>query len=297
MARKGEPGEERALHLELRTMGDVGLVGAPNAGKSSLLAALSAAKPEIGAYPFTTLTPNLGVATVEDLSFVVVDIPGLIEGAHAGVGLGHQFLRHVQRAGILVHVVDGAVEDPLESYQAVREEIRLFDPSLLDRAELVAVNKMDLPEARSRWTELRRELLREGAGVFSVSALSGEGLLELEAAMKLCLEEARARASGSPALPLGVGARHASAVRGEGIRTYRVRRESEGYTVERQHDGFTVRSRNVERIVAMADMDTDEGLADLQRQLERLGLFRDLEREGVKPGDTVRIGDFELEWA
>ncbi len=297
MARKGEPGEERTLRLELKTMGDVGLVGAPNAGKSSLLAALSAAKPDIGAYPFTTLTPNLGAATVDGLSFVVVDVPGLIKGAHAGVGLGHRFLRHVQRARILVQVVDGSTADPLESYRTVREEIRLFDPSLLERMQLVAVNKMDLPTARASWAALRRSLLLERqGGVHPVSARTGQGVAELEADMKRCLEEERAQGDrepedgASPGLALRNG-------RGGGVRTYRARPESEGYTVAREQEGFRVRGRPVERIVAMADMDTDEGVADLQRQLQRLGLFRDLERAGVKAGDTVRIGDFELEWA
>src|ERR687884_885336 len=142
-AEKGEPGEERWLQLELKMIGDVGLVGLPNAGKSSLLAAISAARPKIASYPFTTLSPNLGVAEVDDLAVVVADIPGLIEGAHRGVGLGHQFLRHVERARLLVHVVDASADDPLADYRTVRDEMAEYDAALAERQTLIALNKMD----------------------------------------------------------------------------------------------------------------------------------------------------------
>lgn len=282
MARKGEPGEERWLRLELKTIGDVGLVGEPNVGKSSLLAALSAAKPEIAPYPFTTLTPNLGVGTVDDLTFVVVDIPGLIEGAHAGVGLGHRFLRHVQRAPVLVYVIDGACADALESYRMVRRELELFDPALLQKRDLVAVNKMDLPEAQARWPEVQRGLQQErGEGVHPISAVTAQGLPGLLAAIRGRLEVQRSESGREPAA----------------IRTYRVRREEEDhYDVEREGGGFRVRGGRVERLVAMADMDSDEGLADLHRQLGRLGVIKALEGAGVARGDTVWVGKFELEW-
>jgi len=172
VAQKGEPGEEHWLNLELKTIADVGLLGLPNAGKSSLLAAISAARPKIAAYPFTTLSPNLGVAEVEDLALVVADIPGLIEGAHRGVGLGYQFLRHVERARLLVHVVDASAEEPEADYRTVRTELIEYDPALGERPTLVALNKMDLPEAQAR-----REALITALGgpemVYPVSAGTG----------------------------------------------------------------------------------------------------------------------------
>src|SRR5919205_79193 len=161
LAEKGEPGEERWLQLELKMIGDVGLVGLPNAGKSSLLAAISAARPKIASYPFTTLTPNLGVAEVEDLALVVADIPGLIEGAHRGVGLGHQFLRHVERSRVLLHVVDATVSDPVATYEAVREELELYNPALAAKPELVALNKIDRPDVRERLPTLLERFKRE----------------------------------------------------------------------------------------------------------------------------------------
>lgn len=281
MARKGEPGQERWLSLELKIIGDVGLVGEPNAGKSSLLSALSSARPEIGAYPFTTLSPNLGVAAIGDLAFVVVDIPGLIEGAHTGVGLGHRFLRHVERTRMLVHVVDAAGPDPLASYQTIRRELELFKPDLLRKAEIVAANKMDLPEARARWEQIKGHFERTKDGpARAVSALTGEGVEGLLAAIRDRLDSLSSDDAREPAA----------------VRTYSLRREEDSYELEREVGAFRVRGRKVERLLAMADMDSEEGLADLQRQLDRLGVLKELEEAGVKAGDTVRIGGFEMEW-
>jgi len=279
MARKGEPGEDRWLNLELKTIGDVGLVGEPNAGKSSLLAALSAARPEIADYPFTTLSPNLGVTTVGDVPFVVIDIPGLIEGAHTGLGLGHRFLRHVERSRVIVYVVDGAAPDPGASYDLIRNELRLHDPALLDKPSLVAVNKIDLKEALSGWGAVRDLIEREdGPPAYAVSALTGKGVPALSAA----IEERLHVLQETTAEPV--------------VRTYRLPRVEGTQSIERKGDAFVVRGREVERVLAMADLDSDEGVADLQRQLGKIGVLKDLERAGVKPGDTVRIGDFELEW-
>ena len=281
MARKGEPGGERWLNLELRTLGDVGFIGEPNAGKSSLLAAISAAHPEVGAYPFTTLAPNLGVAVVDDVPVVAVDIPGLIEGAHAGRGIGHQFLRHVQRSRMLVHVLDASAADALDSYRTVRRELELFDPQVAEKTELIAANKMDLPAAQDLWPTLRRQLEREAKGrVFPVSALTGDGVPDLLHAIRRTLDAVHEE---QPEEELAV-------------RVYRMPRQDTGYTIKRENEVFVVHGRDVERIVAMATMESDEGIADLQRQLARTGLFKDLEQRGVKSGDTVRIGDFELEW-
>jgi GTPase len=279
-ARKGEPGEERWLNLELKTIGDVGLVGEPNAGKSSLLAALSAARPEIADYPFTTLAPNLGVAIVGDVPFVVVDIPGLIEGAHVGHGLGHRFLRHVERARVILYVIDGAAPAPVASYELIRNELGLHDRALLEKPALLAVNKIDLEEAQQGWRAVRELVEREGGPpVYAVSALTGKGVAALSEAIHQRLKQLDRATEAEPV-----------------VRTYRLPPTEEKHSVRREGDAFVVRGRDVERVLAMADLDSDEGLADLQRQLDRVGVLKELEREGVKPGDTVRIGDFELEW-
>jgi GTP-binding protein len=280
VAEKGEPAEERWLWLELKTIADVGLLGLPNAGKSSLLAAISAARPKIAAYPFTTLSPNLGVAEVEDLALVVADIPGLIEGAHQGVGLGYQFLRHVERARLLVHVVDASAEDPEADYRTVRHELVEYDPELAERPTLVALNKMDLPEAQAR----RAALVAALGGperVYPVSAVTAEGVAVLLTAIAGALAELPA-----PAAPAEAG-----------LRVYRLAPQEEAWTVERMSDGFRVRGRPVERLMAMTDLNQDDAAAELQRRLARMGVLQALERAGVGPGDTVRIGDTELEWA
>ena len=279
-ARKGEPGAEAWLNLELKTIGDVGLVGEPNAGKSSLLAALSAARPEIADYPFTTLAPNLGVTVVGDVPFVVVDIPGLIEGAHAGHGLGHRFLRHVERARVILYVVDGATADPVGSYQLIRNELELHEPALLDKPALLAVNKIDLKEARKGWQAVREFVERAGGPpAFAVSALTGKGVPALSTAIHERLEALRAETETTPV-----------------VRTYRLPHAEEKHIVQRDGDAFVIRGRDAERVIAMADLDSDEGIADLQRQLGKIGVLKELERAGVRSGDTVRIGDFELEW-
>jgi GTP-binding protein len=279
IAEKGEPGEERWLRLELKTIGDVGLVGLPNAGKSSLLAAISAARPKIAAYPFTTLSPNLGVAEVGDIAIVVADIPGLIEGAHAGVGLGHRFLRHVERSRVLLHVVDASAPDPAADYQTIRDELAQYSAELAERPYLVALNKMDLPEAQARRDELVAALGGHDV-VHPVSAVTGEGVARLLTAIAGTLAELPA-----PAAPADGG-----------VRVYRLAADEERWTVERTPDGYQVRGKPVERLMAMTDLNQEDAAAELQRRLSRMGVLEALERAGVGPGDTVVIGDSVLEW-
>jgi GTPase len=278
-AQRGEPGEEKTINLDLRTLGQVGFVGLPNAGKSSLLAATTAAHPEVAPYPFTTLTPNLGVVTVNNVDFVLVDIPGLIAGAHTGAGLGHRFLRHIQRAGVLVQVVDVSMEDAEAGYEAVVAELREYDPALLDRQRIVALNKIDIEGARRRGQALRKKLSSQGINAELVSAFTGEGLDNLLAAITAAVERARPAEDEAP------------------VKTYRMLPEADGIKVVRELDGLRVFGRVAERTVAMSDMDTDDGLDDLQRRLERIGVFKALEEAGVEVGETVRIGEFELEWS
>jgi GTPase len=279
VAQKGEPGEEHWLNLELKTLADVGLLGLPNAGKSSLLAAISAARPKIAAYPFTTLSPNLGVAEVEDLALVVADIPGLIEGAHRGVGLGYQFLRHVERARLLVHVVDASAEDPEADYRTVRNELIEYDPALGERPTMIALNKMDLPEAQAR-RAARVAALGGPEVVYPVSAVTGEGVAVLLTSIAGALAE----------LPAPVVAAE------EGLRVYRLAPAEEAWTVERVAGGYRVQGRPVERLMAMTDLNQEDAAAELQRRLARMGVLQALERAGCGSGDTVWIGDSELEW-
>ena len=291
IAELGQPGEERALELELKLIADVGLIGFPNAGKSTLLAAISAARPKIANYPFTTLSPNLGVVSVGDQTFVVADIPGLIEGAHAGVGLGHDFLRHVERTRVLVHVVDAAGtegRDPLADFEQINEELRLYQPDLVDRPQVVALNKQDLPEAREQLQRLRRELPVPADHIFPISAATGDGvqpLLRLVAAMLRELPDPRAEASSA-------------AGRSTEVLTWQVpQADPRAFTVTPEGDGFRVRGARIEQLVSMLNFAQQESLDRLQRVLERSGISQALRDAGVQEGDPVYIEKAELLWS
>jgi GTP-binding protein len=282
VAQKGEPGESRWLVLELKTIADVGLVGYPNVGKSSLLAALTAATPKIGDYPFTTLEPNLGVAERGDFTFVLADIPGLIEGAHRGVGLGHQFLRHVERARVLLHVVDASVSDPVATYEAVREELELFNPTLAAKPELVALNKIDRPDVRGRVPDLlaRFKQAWPELNVVAVSALTTQGVDSLVGLLIDTLA-ALPRELPSPS---------------ETMKVYRMAPRDDGWTIDVESGGYRVIGKRVERIVAMTDLTNPDSVEMLQGTLKRMGVLQALEAAGVGSGDTVHFGNVELEW-
>ncbi len=284
IAQKGEPGEERDLKLELRLIADVGLLGYPNVGKSTFLASVTRARPKIADYPFTTLTPNLGVASVgEEQSMVLADIPGLIEGAHQGAGLGHDFLRHVTRTLVLIHIVDGTSPDPVADFHAVNAELNQYDPDLLGKPQVVAVNKMDLPAARAAWKHVRQRFEALGLPVYPISAATGEGVAEVLRKAAELLAEARAAEAARPA-----PAAPELALRPEPVGV--------GFTVVREGPAFRVVGPRVERAVAMTDLENPEALRYLQRTLSRLGVTAALEAAGVKPGDTVWFGQTELEW-
>ena len=284
-AQKGEPGEERWVRLELRLIADVGLVGLPNAGKSTLLAAVTAAQPKIADYPFTTLEPNLGVMDLGDEDErrpTIADVPGLIEGASSGAGLGHAFLRHVERTRVLVHVVDGSARDPRRDFGVIEEELRLHDTSLPQKRMLVAFNKLDLPAARERWSDFARNMHHEGIDVVGISAATGEGLGEFRARVAELLPSAEElQAAPEPA----------------GVVVHRIDSMLDGFVVERDRDGaFRVRGKRIERIAAQTNFDVEESAERFQRDLERMGIDAELRRAGVAPGDLVRIGGSELEW-
>jgi GTP-binding protein len=280
MAQRGEPGEERWLELELKLLADAGLIGFPNAGKSTFLAAVTAAKPKIAPYPFTTLVPNLGVVDVDDFSFVLADIPGLIEGAHTGAGLGHEFLRHIERTRVLVHILDASGQegrDPLHDFEVVNQELAAFSPELAAKPQLVAANKMDLPEARANWPRIKAELEQRGYKVFPISAATGEGVREV-------INEVARMLKALP-LPLVTAAERVAPMV-----------HPDHFVIERQDNVWRVRGRSVERAAAMTDPDNPEAMQWLEQRLRRLGVTRALEEAGIQAGDTVVIGPLELTW-
>jgi len=283
-AEKGEPGEERWLLLELKLLADVGLVGYPSVGKSSILGRVSAAKPEVAAYHFTTLTPVLGVVSLgEGRSFVLADIPGLIEGAHAGVGLGHDFLRHIERTKVLIHVLDASGlegRDPIDYFHKINYELKQYSERLAGKPQIIAANKMDLPEAQANFPRIKEYLAKQGLEVFPISAATGDGLPELmERAAKLVAEY-----------------QEEPAVEEETV-VYTVQPETSGFTIKRDDDGaFIVESKEIERLVAMTNFDDEEGLQRFQRIWRRLGIDEALKERGIKEGDTVRIRDMEFEF-
>lgn len=279
IAEKGEPGERRWLRLELKLLADVGLIGMPNAGKSTLLSAVSAAKPKIADYPFTTLQPNLGVVSVDgEYEFVLADLPGLIEGAHAGAGLGHQFLRHVERTRLLIHVLDGSQPDVLDHYVKINEELRLYNPTLVERPQVIAFNKMDLPEAQARWLEVGRFLSEKGE-VFPISAATGQGVRQLMRHVGQLLQTLPPQ----PSIMLAE------------VPVFRLD-ETPEFTVRREGDIWLVEGKRIEQLVARTMWQYPDAAERAQRQMEAMGVLEALRRAGVQPGDTVRIGNMDLEW-
>ncbi|HET9757336.1 MAG TPA: GTPase ObgE [Candidatus Limnocylindrales bacterium] len=284
-AQKGEPGEEHWLRLELRLIADVGLVGLPNAGKSTILAALTAAQPKIADYPFTTLEPNLGVMDLGDEDErrpTIADVPGLIEGASGGAGLGHAFLRHIERTRVLVHVVDGSSRDPEWDYDVIREELWAHDPALLEKPMLVAFNKLDLPAAQEAWPAFERARRAERQETIAIAAATGEGLDTFRARVADLLPSAEELEA--PPEPSGVV-------------IHRIEAMTNGFVVERDADGaYRVRGKRIERIAAQTNFDVEESAERFQRDLAKLGIDTELRRAGVTTGDLVRIGGAELEW-
>ena len=283
-AQKGEPGAEHWLRLELRLIADIGLVGLPNAGKSTLLAALTAARPKIADYPFTTLEPNLGVMDLGDDERrpTIADVPGLIEGASSGAGLGHAFLRHVERTRILMHVVDGSGRDPTWDHDVIRDELRAHDPALLEKPILVVFNKIDRPAAVDAWPAFNKLLRDAGEDVMAISATDGQGIGELRGRLAELLPSADEL--DAPREPAGVV-------------VHRIEGMSDGFSVERVDEGvFVVRGKRIERIAAQTNFDVEESAERFQRDLARYGIDDELRRAGVIAGDLVRIGPTELEW-
>ncbi len=294
-AEKGEKGEEKWINLELRLMADVGIVGFPNVGKSTLLSRISAARPKIAEYPFTTLNPVLGVVrVVDDRNFVVADIPGLIEGAHLGHGLGLKFLKHIERTKVILHLLDVSGitgRDPLSDFDAIRKELSQFDPSLNSKPFLVAANKIDLDEGGHNLRQVQR-FFREHCElpVLPVSALTGEGLerlVETLADLLYTVERERVVLLEAPLEPPELK---------EKVKVYTATPEEDFFKVEKRDDIFVVEGKKVERLAAMTDLDNEEAVQYMNEQFDHLGVNEELKKLGIKEGDTVVIGEVEFEF-
>jgi GTP-binding protein len=279
-AERGLPGESLDLRLELKLLADVGIIGLPNAGKSTLLRAVSRATPDVGDFPFTTLEPVLGVVDNGLGSFVMADLPGLIEGAHEGVGLGHQFLRHVERTRVLVHLLDAGSEGPLADYETVRNELALYDERLAAKPELVVLNKIDLPDARDRAESLRSAF--PGREVMTISGVTGEGTRELVRRLQRLMQEIE------PAADIAAG---------DGAEVPVLRpRGRDRLEVEADDGVYVVRGEQAEEAALKLGAGGYEALDELQERLRRMGLERAMRRAGGRPGDRIRVGEVEMEW-
>ncbi len=281
IAQSGDAAEENEIILEMRLIADVGIIGYPNAGKSTLLAAASAARPKIASYPFTTLEPVLGMVEVGVKGFVMAEIPGLIEKAHLGRGLGHDFLRHSLRTKILIHLVDGSEELPVANMMQVNAELALFDSALIQKPQLVVVNKIDLPPVTARMEEMKGEFGSAGTALHFISAETGQGVKELMTAAMAMLAKLAARQA---------------AVTSVSRKVFRPQPRGGVGSVWKDGEVYVVEVAGMARLITPGGVATSEVSWHLKKQLERLGVRKILEKAGIKPGDKVRCGNIELEW-
>lgn len=282
-AENGEPGEIRNVKVELRMLADVGLVGMPSVGKSTILSMISNANPKIASYHFTTLSPNLGVVKTKDNDFVVADLPGLIEGASEGVGLGHKFLKHIERTKIIAHVIDMSSEEgrnPYEDYTAIRKELEAFSPKLLTKPEIIIANKMDGEKARKNLEEFKNKIKNEE--IYEVIALTGEGL-----------DKVINKLSEMTKLVASTELFEEDKVESHVLYKFR---EEKPFTITRDGDVFVIRGEEIERLFRMTNFNTEESYERFSNKIRRMGVDEELEKMGIREGDTVRILDFEFEW-
>lgn len=291
LAENGEEGQERYVTLELKVMADVGLVGFPSVGKSTLLSVVSAAQPKIGAYHFTTITPNLGVVEVEEgRSFVMADLPGLIEGAHTGIGLGHEFLRHVERTRIIIHVVDMAGSegrDPFDDWVKINEELKLYNAGLAERPQVVAANKMDMPDAEEHLKEFKEKVaaVRPDLEIMPISSLTRQGVKELLYRAADLLDQ----------IPEEPDVEEIAEVQERKV--YKLEKEEdEGFRIVRENETFIVESPKIERMMKRMQLNSHDAILKLARTLRHMGVDDELRKRGAVDGTIVRIGDFEFEF-
>lgn len=293
LAEHGEEGQERWVILELKVMADVGLVGFPSVGKSTLLSVVSAAQPKIGAYHFTTITPNLGMVDVgEGRSFVMADLPGLIEGAHTGIGLGHEFLRHVERTRIIIHVVDMAGmegRDPFDDWVKINEELKLYNEKLSERPQVIAANKMDMPEAEENLVVFRekvREMTGSDIEIMPISSLTRQGIQELLYRAMDMLEQ----------LPEAPEVEEVAEVEERKIYRFEKTKHDSEFTIRRENDTFVVESEAVENMLKRMQMNSHDAILRFARTLRHMGIDEALRKRGAVDGTIVRIADFEFEF-
>lgn len=282
MATNGLPGEVHMLELELKLIADVGLVGLPNAGKSTFLAATTSARPKIADYPFTTLEPNLGVVDLDtETSFVLADIPGLIEGASLGKGLGIDFLRHIERTRVLIHVLDGSQPDPMQDFHTINEELKAFGHGLIDKPQIVAYNKIDLPEAKEQWRHIHTALKKAGFEALPISAAAHTGTREVLYRAAQMLKELP--------IPQPVTVSEVPVIRPKLNAPFSITRAPDA--------SWHVTGERVEQLAIRHRFDSEESLMSFHKAITKLGIIAALHEAGVKDGDTVWIGeDYELEW-
>lgn len=294
IAENGEEGEERWVILELKVMADVGLVGFPSVGKSTLLSVVSAAQPKIGAYHFTTITPNLGVVDVGDhRSFVMADLPGLIEGAHEGVGLGHEFLRHVERTRVIIHVVDMAAvdgRDPYEDWVKINDELRLYNSKLMERPQIIAANKMDMPEAAEQLELFKEQLAERNDGVqhviVPISTLTKEGVQELIYKAMDLLES----------LPEETVVEDVKENEERKVYKYEKKRDEMTFQIHREDEIFVIESESIERYMKRINLTSYDAVMKFANLMRRIGVDAELRKAGAKDGDTIRIGYYTFEF-
>jgi GTP-binding protein len=285
IAEKGEPPEERVIRLELKLIADIGIIGVPNAGKSTLLSVVSNAKPKIAPYPFTTLQPNLGVVDLDfDLQLILADIPGLIEGAHRGEGLGHDFLRHIQRTRVLIHLLDGLADEPFIDFAQINTELALFDPALGDKPQIIVLNKMDMPEVEEKWPEIESQLREKGyQDIYAISAIQNQGI-------KPVLYRAAELLKETPVHEFRFE------VDEDDMPVYRYTKDPQDYVILRTDRGWKISGEAIERAAAMTYWEHLQSIRRFHRILEVMGIDQALRDAGVEIGDSVFIGEHELEW-
>lgn len=288
-AESGQPGEEHRLILELKLLADVGLLGFPNVGKSTILSVVTAARPKIADYPFTTLTPNLGVVDRGEDSFVIADIPGLIEGAHEGVGLGHEFLRHIERTKVLIHVLDVSGlsgRDPVEDFDKVNEELALYNPELIEKKQIVAANKLDITGADKIYEKVKHELGQRGYEVYGISAATGMGINELmDKVVEILKKEIKAER------------RNEVPITNQVIEIVYKKKERSEYEIHRDENGkYIIEGAFIDRVMSRVNTQDVDSIRYLQSSLQRKGIMDELLNMGIKDGDIVKIKEYEFEY-
>ena len=282
-AERGEPGETRKIKVELRMLADVGLVGLPSVGKSTLLSMITNANPKIAAYHFTTLSPNLGVVQTKDNSFVIADLPGLIEGASEGVGLGHKFLKHIERTKIIAHVIDMSASegrDPYDDYQVIRKELEEFSPKLLNKQEIIIANKMDLPESKENLVKFKQKIAKE---VYEISALNNQNLDKLINALSELVKNTKEEMLYDE----DIQEKHV---------LYKFKQEKPFTIIKENEHTFIIKGEKVEKIFKMMNFNTEEAISRFAKKLRNMGVDEELEKMNVKEGDIIKVLDYEFEY-